>query len=519
MLDFPIARLTRLLTELAQEQPPAERYRQLMRLLTTALPCDAVALLRYEGGERMRPVAMAGLSVDVMGRHFLLGEHPRLDAIWAAGVLTRFPADCDLPDPYDGLLLSEDALRVHDCLGAPLRVNGRPWGMLTLDALKAGSFNDAQMATLRLLVALAEAVVAAVEAVGRLRQERNSARALQQTRQEPVLVGTSEALATLRQDIAAVADSDLTVLISGETGTGKELVAQAVHRQSLRRESPLVTVNAAALPENLVESELFGHQKGAFTGATEARRGKFQLADGGTLFLDEVGELPLAVQAKLLRVLQSGELQPLGGEQPGRVNVRVIAATNRTLAEEVRAGRFRADLYHRLSVYPVTVPPLRERGRDVLLLTGHFAEINRVRLGLRALRLNQRCLPVLLDYDWPGNVRELEHVVSRAAVLARHRHPGVEVTVITPELLDLPAPRSDATGVLPPAPASPGPSPPVPAASMPESRPLRAAVDDYQRRLIRQALTEQGSWAGAARVLRMDPANLQRLARRLNPRD
>lgn len=506
MKDFPIDRLTRLLTDLAREQPVRQRYEQLIQLLEQALPCDAVALLRHAGEGVLQPVAMVGLSSDVLGRRFPLVAHPRLAAIWEAGELTRFPADSDLPDPYDGLLLHDDALHIHDCLGCRLQVNGKPWGMLTFDALRAGAFDIASLDRLRLLVALAEAVVAAGETVGQLRRERNSARSLQaDSEPPPQLIGNSEAMQRLQQDIAAVADSDLTVLIQGETGTGKELVARAVHRQSGRRNRPLVTVNAAALPENLVESELFGHRQGAFTGATEARRGKFLLADGGTLFLDEVGELPLPAQAKLLRVLQSGELQPLGSERPEQVDVRVVAATNRDLAEEVRAGRFRADLYHRLSVYPLQVPPLRERDRDVLLLAGHFAEINRARLGLRALRLNQRCLPALLGYDWPGNVRELEHVISRAAVLARHQAPQADVTVITPALLDLP-------GGQPVAPATP-----VPAEAATGS--LRDAVDDYQRHLINQALAQQGSWAATARALQLDPANLQRLARRLGLRD
>jgi anaerobic nitric oxide reductase transcription regulator len=182
----------------------------------------------------------------------------------------------------------------------------------------------------------------------------------------------------------------LSVLITGETGVGKELVAEAIHLQSPRAQKPLISLNCAALPELLVESELFGHVKGAFSGAVNGRSGKFELADGGTIFLDEVGELPLPVQAKLLRVLQSGQLQRVGSDQEHHVDVRIIAATNRDLAEEVRVGRFRADLYHRLSVYPLRVPPLRERGRDVLLLAGFFLEENRARMGLRSLRLNPR---------------------------------------------------------------------------------------------------------------------------------
>jgi anaerobic nitric oxide reductase transcription regulator len=224
------------------------------------------------------------------------------------------------------------------------------------------------------------------------------------------------------KEIALAGPTELCVLIQGETGTGKELVAQALHAASARAKRPLVSINCAALPDNLVESELFGHVRGAFTGAVGDRRGKFELADGGTLFLDEVAELPLQVQAKLLRVLQGGHLQRLGSDREHRVDVRVIAASNRNLADEVRAGRLRADFYHRLSVYPLQVPPLRERGRDVLPIGGFFLEEARSRMGLGAVRLDAGAQAALLAYDWPGNVRELEHLLGRSVVKALGRH-------------------------------------------------------------------------------------------------
>ena len=218
------------------------------------------------------------------------------------------------------------------------------------------------------------------------------------------MIGQSKAHKRLVEEIKLVGGSDLTVLITGETGVGKELVAQAIHAASSRADKPLISLNCAALPETLVESELFGHVRGAFTGALNERRGKFELANGGTLFLDEVGELSLTVQAKLLRVLQSGQLQRLGSDKEHQVDVRLIAATNRDLAEEVRNGRYRADFYHRLSVYPLQVPALRERGRDVLLLAGFFLEQNRSRMGLGSLRLTTDAQAALLAYSWPGNV-------------------------------------------------------------------------------------------------------------------
>ncbi|HCH79090.1 MAG TPA: nitric oxide reductase transcriptional regulator NorR, partial [Pseudomonas sp.] len=304
-----------------------------------------------------------------------------------------------------------------------------------------------------------------------------------------------------------VADSELPVLLLGETGVGKELFARWLHRHSRRRNKPLVHVNCAALPESLAESELFGHVKGAFSGATTDRPGRFDAANGGTLLLDEVGELPLTVQAKLLRTLQNGEIQRLGADKPRQVDVRIIAATNRNLRESVRDGHFRADLYHRLSVYPAPIPPLRERGNDVLILAGHFLELNRARLGLRSMRLSPAAERALLAYSWPGNVRELEHVVSRAALRLLSRGASrSEILTLEPDLLDL---DSHAVGVV----AAQVADEPVVAD---EVLPLRYTVDAAQRQAIVRALEASGeNWAQAARLLDVDPSNLHKLARRL----
>lgn len=233
------------------------------------------------------------------------------------------------------------------------------------------------------------------------------------------IVGTSPAVQRLREQIALVAATDSTVLIQGETGTGKELVARAIHAQGARRSRPLIRLNCAALPRELVESELFGHEKGAFTGALQQRRGRFELADGGTLLLDEVGEMPLESQAKLLRVLQEREFERVGGSRAVRVDVRVMAATNRDLAAEVAAGRFRADLFYRLNVFPLLVPPLRERPGDVGPLIAHFCE----RLARRLGRSPQGVAPAFIERartrGWPGNIRELENLVERALIVWR----------------------------------------------------------------------------------------------------
>jgi PAS domain S-box-containing protein len=234
------------------------------------------------------------------------------------------------------------------------------------------------------------------------------------------IVGTSPALlATLRQ-VDRVAETDATVLVLGETGTGKELIARAIHEAGRRRTRPLVRVNCAAIPEHLIESELFGHERGAFTGAVQRREGRFALADGGTLFLDEIGELPPALQPKLLRVLQEGEFEPVGSARTRRVDVRIIAATNRDLPREIARGAFREDLYYRLNVFPIRVPPLRERGEDVVLLAAACARRIARDLGREVAPLDEAAKIRLRAYPWPGNVRELENVIERAVITAEH---------------------------------------------------------------------------------------------------
>jgi transcriptional regulator with GAF, ATPase, and Fis domain len=233
------------------------------------------------------------------------------------------------------------------------------------------------------------------------------------------IIGGSPALGNVIEQVAIVAPTTATVLIQGESGTGKELVARAIHDRSPRRQRALISVNCASIPRELFESEFFGHVKGAFTGALRDRAGRFQAADGGTLFLDEVGEIPLDLQGKLLRVLQEGRFERVGDETTRRVDVRVIAATNRDLQQEVAAGRFRRDLFYRLSVFPIVLPPLRERADDLPRLATHFLEQSAQRYGRRGLRLSARAIKTLEAYAWPGNVRELQHVIERAVLLSR----------------------------------------------------------------------------------------------------
>jgi formate hydrogenlyase transcriptional activator len=266
---------------------------------------------------------------------------------------------------------------------------------------------------------LSAALVEVESLKGRLQQEN---RYLKQEISEAAnlgeIIGSSQALAAALHQVALVAPTDSTVLIHGETGTGKELIARALHEQSMRREQPMIKLNCSAISAGLVESELFGHVKGAFTGACDRRIGRFELADGGTLFLDEVSELPLETQAKLLRVLQEQEFEPVGSSKTLKVDVRVIAATNRDLAAGARTGRFRADLFYRLNVFPIELPPLRDRREDIETLAVHFMRRLARKLGKPLERIAPATVAALSAHSWPGNIRDLQNTIERAAVLA-----------------------------------------------------------------------------------------------------
>ncbi|MBX3664498.1 MAG: nitric oxide reductase transcriptional regulator NorR [Burkholderiales bacterium] len=503
-----------LLADLVTDLPQAIRLQRLVSTLRAHFRCDAVALLQLDN-DHLRPIATDGLAREALGRRFAVSQHPRLAAILARRGITSFDHDSALPDPYDGLVDDHagEPLPVHDCMGARLHTEGRLWGAVTLDALEATTFDADTRDELQRFLVLIEATIR----VTRLETEIRALRISRNTNALPDaslfedcrIIGQSEAITRVLHELEVVADTELPVLLSGETGVGKELFAHRLHRLSRRRDQALVHVNCAALPESLAESELFGHVKGAFSGAAGDRPGRFEAADGGTLFLDEVGELPLAIQAKLLRTLQNGEIQRLGADQPRHVNVRVIAATNRNLREHVRDGSFRADLYHRLSVYPIPIPALRERNEDVPMLAGHFLELNRARLGLRSLRLSAEAEDALQRYHWPGNVRELEHVISRAALKAVSQ--GVDrndIVTLSPGLMDLDSPAPPSSGTAGKTAAE--------AAAAPAGMPLRDAVAACQRQAIRQALAAQdNNWARAAQQLDLDPSNLHKLARRL----
>jgi len=292
----------------------------------------------------------------------------------------------------------------------------------------------------------------------------------------------------LLETISRVAPKDITLLITGETGTGKELIASLVHAQSHRAEGPLVRFNCAAIPGELAEAELFGHARGAFTGAVQARRGFFAEADRGTLVLDEIGELPLPVQPKLLRVLQEGEIQPVGAGRVDRVDVRVIACTHRDLASEARAGRFREDLYYRLAVLELVVPPLREHREDIPALAATFARRYAERFGLQDVRLLPELLDALQRLDWPGNVRQLENAVARTVALSTGRELGLEAFAAASA-----APAADPDAEAPPE----------------GTLSLREQLDAVERSLIRRTMAAAGgNQSEAARRLGVNRGSL-----------
>ncbi len=525
--------LVSIVRDLPLDYAREERYQRLVTAMKSCFPFDAGALLQLVNGE-LKPLAVMGLSRDTLGRRFEVSEHPRLEQILLSRSPVRFPADSKLPDPYDGLVevqqgvgkddgyenTHNNKLNVHDCMGMTLYIDEKPWGILTLDANKPGTFDDIDPLDLEAFIAVTEATVKTALRIEvlqtRVSRQKEAAKIERDTRSKNEIIGQCESIKRLKTEMDIVAQSHLSVLILGETGVGKELVARYIHAHSGRSDQPLIYVNCAALPENIAESELFGHLKGAFTGAEMNRSGKFELADKGTLFLDEIGELPLSIQAKLLRVLQSGEVQRVGSDKYLEVDVRVVAATNRNLKKAVEDGRFRSDLYHRLSVYPLSVPPLRERVSDILLLAGNILEKNQHRFGVQGLRLSDNAKQILMRYSWPGNVRELSHLLSRAALKAINKQVQGESWAVIQED-DLGIDRDDLSGdehvnVS----GSTVSINKVKQFELPKNLSLKEATEYFQRSLIQDALNnEGGNLAAAARELGLNRSNFYRLVKRL----
>jgi two-component system nitrogen regulation response regulator NtrX len=402
--------------------------------------------------------------------------------------------DLMMPGPDDGLRALESIREAAPDVPV-IMMSGRAGLSDAVKATKLGAFHFLEKPL------TPEGVLLTLRSAIELRRARLEARALREDfGPAGTMVGRSAAMAEVRELIARVAPTDARVLIMGESGTGKELVASAIHRQSARADQPFVRVNCAAIPRDLVESEMFGHERGAFTGATERRIGRFELANKGTLFLDEVGDLGPEAQAKLLRAIEAREIERVGGGAAIPVDVRIVAATNMNLEEAVARGNFREDLFFRLNVIPLTIRPLRERLEDVPPLVEHFSALFRARTGRPVPRWTEGALSALARYRWPGNVRELANIVERLAIL----HSGDDVTA------------DSVRAVLPVERGQPGAASPWSGNGANPDLPLSEALDAYERRLITAALdSANGNVAEAARRLQTDRPNLYRRMRRL----
>jgi anaerobic nitric oxide reductase transcription regulator len=499
---------------LTAELSTDERCRRILEAASRVMPLDAICVLRLEG-DRLIPIAMTGLDDSVLERSFDRSQHPRLDIILRSTSPLRFRPDAPVADPFENYMSASPGTtsRIHACVGVPLIVSGDPVGAITFDAFDAAAFAQTDDILFSILAATCGAALkmgSLTASLEEMTQKRLSV--VSELRKNAddnvggVMIGQSSSMRRVTEDIRVVAPSTLPVLITGETGVGKELVARRVHAYSDRSDGPLVQVNCAALPRSIAESELFGHVKGSFTGATADRLGKFEVADGGTLFLDEVGELAPDLQAQLLRVLQSGEIQRVGTDKLIRVDVRVVSATNRDLQSEVHEGRFRADLFHRLAAFPIGVPSLRERRDDIPLLLSHFLKRARQRLGLGPIRVSKSATQQLQKESWPGNIRELENVIDRGVLRASRASSSTDLLVVRPEHLDLDRSPSNTAHVIAYGPPS----------SLPNDLSFRERCDACKHERIDVALgRNDGNWAGAARDLGMHRSNLHRLAVRL----
>jgi len=462
--------------------------------------------LRVEREVREREAQLAGLVDSAMDAIVQLDERLRVARMNPAAERTfGLTAGVATGAPLTLLLQPEDAGRLESVAGELIAGEARDssrWIAGGLTGRTDGGASFPAEATLSLFelhgrhrfTLILRNVNERLEAERRIRSLTDEAEYLRSELRElgisGEIVGRSECLIHVLHDLRQVAPADTTVLIVGETGTGKELFARALHAASGRRDKPMVKVNCAAIPVTLIESEFFGHERGAFTGATHKREGRFALADGGTLFLDEVGELPLDLQSKLLRVLQEGEFEPVGSSRTRKVDVRIVAATNRDLFQSVSQGKFREDLYYRLSVFPMTVPPLRERGDDVLLLAQVFADQFARRLGRRLEPLSPAMGARLKAYPWPGNVRELQNVIERAVITAREGRLNLDRA--------LPA-------TSPSEPLHPGD---LGAAEVLTAEDLARLERDNLRRALERTGWQVAGESGAARLLGVAPSTL-----------
>jgi Nif-specific regulatory protein len=460
---------------------------KVLEAVLAIVPADQAAVLLTENG-------VAGFS-SVVGRDRRLGPNQPIHA--SQTILNRvleenlaiLSNDVQSDDAYRE---AESLLerRVHSVLAVPLEVQGNMLGVMYLDASSPGARFDSDLlqlvTTLGNIVGLAIENARHVERLGGENRRLNEELSIHHS-----MIGESKAMHEVYGFVSRVAGRDSTVLISGESGTGKELVARAVHMNSGRADKPFVAINCAAITETLLESELFGHERGAFTGAVSQKKGKLEVAEGGTVFLDEIGELAVPMQAKLLRVLQEREFERVGGTRPIKLDVRLIAATNRDLKEASRTGAFRADLYYRLNVVSLDMPALRERREDIPMLAAFFATQYGEKVKRRVAGISPEARACLTRYDWPGNVRELENAIERAAVL------GSTELILAEDLPDSILEETAASGE------------PVSA--------LHDGIREAKKVLIERAIEQaNGNYTDAAKILGVHPNHLFRLIRTLN---
>jgi transcriptional regulator with GAF, ATPase, and Fis domain len=467
-----------------------ELQAQLLDLIFGVIPASRGAILLTEGG------ADEFSSLYARTRQPAQAQLVRVSRTIAQQVMRENVAILGVDVPGSGRLRDVESLvasEVHSLLCVPLTVFERVIGCIYVDSTNASSrFHEDH---LQLLAAVAGISAVALDNARRLQWlEQENQRLTIEVTQDHSLVGEGARMKEIYQFLTRVAPTESTVLIEGESGTGKELVARAVHRNSPRGNKPFVAINCAAIPETLLETDLFGHERGAFTGASAQKKGRLEVADGGVVFLDEIGELAPALQVKLLRVLQEREFERVGGTHPIKVNIRLVAATNRDLDQAVRAGQFRQDLYYRLAVVKVTMPPLRERKDDIPLLTRHFIQKYAMRCKVKAKPVSREALALLVNYDWPGNVRELENAVERALVMGSS---DMVLAEDLPESLLEHAPASDVA----------------------EAK-FHGSVKELKKQLILDAVEQtRGSYVEAAGILGVHPNYLHRLIRNLGLKD
>ncbi len=467
-----------------------ELQAQLLSLIFEVIPASRGAILLGDpGGEEFR-------SVHASVRQGRSSQSVRVSRTITRRVMQEGIAILGSDVPRSDALRDVDSLaesQVRSLLCVPLFVYERVIGCIYLDStLSTNRFTDEH---LQLMAGVAGISAVALDNALRLQWlQGENQRLITEIAGDRNLIGESAPMKEVYQFIAKAAPSDSTVLIEGESGTGKELVARALHANSSRADKPFVAINCAAIPEALLEADLFGHERGAFTGAVAQKKGRLEIADGGVVFLDEIGELAPALQVKLLRVLQEREFERLGGTRPIKINVRLLAATNRNLEEAVATGQFRRDLYYRLAVVRVTMPPLRDRKNDITILVRHFVQKYAQRCRVTPKAVSREAMACLVNYDWPGNVRELENATERALVL------GASDTVLPEDLPDSVLERAS--------------SPELGLAK------YHASVKDFKKQLILNAITQtHGNHNEAAKFLGVHPNYLHRLIRNLEIKD